>query len=515
MTRSIVVGLDGASWLLMEPWIEGGDLPNIAALREHGTWATSRSCLPPVTFPNWKCYSSGKNPGKFGVFWWERIDLDEGTLEVMNGADYDTAELWDYLNEAGLSTGVVNMPSMYPPREIDGPVIAGGPDAVDGEYRSIDSGYTSPASLERELVSEYDYRVHPDPMISSNRDRGDEVEAVLELLNLRFEVGLDLFERKQLDFLHVTLFYLNVLHHFFWDEAPVKRAWELVDDWLGRLSDLKGVNLIMMSDHGSAPTTTEFYINKWLDEQGYLSARHTVEDHLQAIGLDRETALTIAKRFDLVDLLSKFVPERIQKLIPQAAGAKRERKLEKLVLAETKAVASGQGPIYLNPRFNVEEVASSLIQELSRLSTPDGEPLFRKVSRGGEVYSGPYADSGPDLVLDQRPGVHVNDGMRRGDSMTAPDRWAAENTRTGIFVAIGPDFDATGHIGEISITDIAPTILASQDLAIPADMDGEVLPILAADDFIPETREPIDLDRTTHVESEGVTNRLKHLGYME
>ncbi len=38
MTKTLVVGLDGASWELLDPWIETGELPNLAALRDTGTW---------------------------------------------------------------------------------------------------------------------------------------------------------------------------------------------------------------------------------------------------------------------------------------------------------------------------------------------------------------------------------------------------------------------------------------------------------------------------------------------
>ena len=254
MTRTVVVGLDGASWRLVEPWIEQGELPALKHLRESGSWATNKSCYPPVTFPNWKCYSSGKNPGKFGVYWFERINLATPEIEVMNGADFDTAELWDYLNDAGLSTGVINMPTMYPPREIDGPIICGGPDAIDGEYRSIDGGYTTPAELEEWLESEFDYQVHPEPLISSNTDRGEEVDVIIDLLKLRFEVALDLLKREELDFVHVTLFYLNVLQHFFWNDDPTFRAWKLIDSYLEKIHQLEDTNVVVMSDHGCAPT---------------------------------------------------------------------------------------------------------------------------------------------------------------------------------------------------------------------------------------------------------------------
>ena len=513
MTRTFVVGLDGASWRLLDPWLAAGDLPNLAALREAGSWAGTRSCLPPVTFPNWKCYSAGKDPGGFGVFWFEHVDLAQGRIEVAEGGDFRTAELWDYLNDEGQSAGVVNMPTMYPPRAIDGVVVAGGPDAVEGEYRSIDAGYTYPEGLAADLEERFDYAVHPDPLLSGNDERGAEVDAIIDLLDTRFRVALALFEERELEFVHVTLFYLHVLQHFFWDEEPTKRAWELVDEWVGRLADLD-CNLLLISDHGSAPTTTEFYVNEWLAENGYQARTRTVDDYLARAGLDRENVLRVAKRFGLVDTLARVVPERVQKLVPGSDGLKRDRKLDAIDLLRTKAVASGQGPIYVNPAFDVDSVADQLVADLRAVEDEQG-PLFDGVYRGREVYSGPYVAEGPEVVVDMRPGVHVNDGVGGGEVTTAPDRWAAENTRHGIFVASGPDFESRGELDRVSILDLAPTVLAAHGCAVPEDMTGGVLPVLAGD---PEVRrrepltEPGEGDRRA---SEEVSERLQQLGYME
>ena len=514
MTRTFVVGLDGASWRLLDPWIEAGKLPNLAAVREGGSWAETRSTLPPVTFPNWKSYSAGKNPGKYGVFWFEHVDLEAGEITVAEGGDFRTAELWDYLNEAGQRTGVVNMPTMYPPRSIDGPIVCGGPDATEGEYRSIDGGYTSPPELEAELEARFEYRVHPEPLLSSNDERGAEVEAILDLLDTHFEAAVALFEEQDLSFVHLTLFYLNVLQHFFWDDEPTERAWRLVDDWLGELRERQDTNVVLMSDHGSGPTQTEFYVNEWLARNGYQARTRTVEDLLRPLGLDRETVLGVAKRLGVVDALAALVPERLQQIVPQADGLKRGRKLEAIDLDRTRAVASGQGPIYLNPAFDRERVREALIADLRSLEDEHG-PLFDGVHKGEDVYSGPFVESGPDVVVDQRSGVHVNDGIGGGAVMTGPDRWAAENTRHGIFVANGPDFEAVGELDRISILDIAPTILAAHGVAVPTDMDGEVLPIVAGDVDV-GTQEPITLsERGEGDDQQAVEERLQQLGYME
>lgn len=516
MTRTFIVGLDGASWRLAEPWLKSGDLPNLAALRESGSYAMSRSCLPPVTYPNWKCYSSSKNPGKHGVFWWERIDLENERIDIMSGRDYKTAELWDYMNDAGYQTGIINMPSMYPPPEVDGYVVSGGPDAVEGEYRSLNTGYTYPSGFEKKLQNRYDYDVHPNPLLSSNmnNERGREVEEILRLLELRLEVAHDLFVEQKLDLVHVTLFYLNVLHHFFWDREPTKRAWTMIDDWLGTLAELDG-NLIVMSDHGAAPTTTEFYINEWLTQNGYLIKTTGIEDYLHQIGLTRERALDIAKRFGIVESLAATVPERLQQLVPQSAGAKRERKMELIVPSKTKALASGQGPIYINPNFDVMSVREQLIADLSAVTDEYGNPLFAGVHSAKDVYNGPHLEVGPDIVLDQRPGVHVNDGMGGRVVQTEPDRWAAENTPTGIFLATGPDIEPLGNLGEIDIRDITPTILAAHGIDIPLDMDGEVINIFESKIEVGR-QDPIDTkDNQETRGNEEVANRLKQLGYME
>ena len=49
----IVVGIDGADWDLLDPWIAAGELPAIAALRGAGVAGRSVSTDPPATFPAW------------------------------------------------------------------------------------------------------------------------------------------------------------------------------------------------------------------------------------------------------------------------------------------------------------------------------------------------------------------------------------------------------------------------------------------------------------------------------
>jgi predicted AlkP superfamily phosphohydrolase/phosphomutase len=92
-----------------------------------------------------------------------------------------------------------------------------------------------------------------------------------------------------------------------------------------------------------------------------------------------------------------------------------------------------------------------------------------------EVYNGSYIDEAPDLVVDQRPGVHIQGHIGRNEVFTDPadDGWRGENKPTGLFAASGPSF-RSGEVDQLSILDIAPTMLHLFGMAVPEDMDGSV-----------------------------------------
>ena len=249
---TVVLGLDGGCFELIQPWIDDGTLPAFSKLTEEGVATDMQSCLPPVTCPNWQCYATGTNPGKLGVFWWEAVDETERKIENRSAAgDFDGTHYWHFLDG---ETAVVNLPTSYPPSELDGIHIAGGPGAEQ-------SGYTYPASLEATLEVEYDYAVHPEKMsLLSGDDLENEcIPEIYELIESRFDVLEAELEKGEYELVHVTVFYLNVLQHFYWDMDVVKRAWEKIDERVGQLLELDELdNFFVMSDHGSNEIKTTF-----------------------------------------------------------------------------------------------------------------------------------------------------------------------------------------------------------------------------------------------------------------
>jgi predicted AlkP superfamily phosphohydrolase/phosphomutase len=133
--------------------------------------------------------------------------------------------------------------------------------------------------------------------------------------------------------------------------------------------------------------------------------------------------------------------------------------------------------------------------------------------RREDAYDGPYVEDAPEIVFDQRPGVHTSGAIGSNPVFADIGHWEAENVRTGLFLADGPAVETNSLNKLISITDLAPTVLNSVDCPVPTDMDGEPLPVFG--DATVETRDPLPFEAGTNGTREDVQDRLEDLGYLE
>lgn len=505
MVDSIVLGLDGANWELLRPWIKNGKLPAIESLRQNGVKSDLESCLPPVTCPNWRCYSTGKNPGKLGVYWWENIDTDERCLSTPTSQSFKSANYWDYLAEDGLSTGVVNLPMTYPPLQMnEGYLIAGGPG-------SEPDNYTKPTDLRTEL-EELDYRLHPQSSITSASD-GDTARDTINLIDNRLETFRYLLRNRSTDVAHCTIFYINVLQHHFWRGDPTRRAWEVIDNHIGALrEEHPDATLYLMSDHGCTNIETVFYVNTWLEQEGFLKTNTNTTSLLERIGINKRLVTDIASELGFRNYLIKWTPENIKRAVPEdEEGAKRDQKLARVDWKNSRAIASGQGLIYLID--GDEQTKREIVDRLSSLrSDVDNRPIARSVHTREEVYWGSYLEEAPTVVFDQRPGVHTSGAIGNNPVFGTNGDWEAENIRTGLFLADGPSVREAID-DKISIMDVAPTILHEHGVDIPSDIDGK--PLQLFDQSLPGTQEPIVPDFVERRSDEAAQERLEDLGYLQ
>jgi predicted AlkP superfamily phosphohydrolase/phosphomutase len=113
----LVFGIDGATWDVIDPLIERGELPNLAALRARSLHGVLESELPASSPVVWSTIFTGKEPPQHGVRDWSRSQSIHRRVKT----------LWDVASEVGLATHVNNVPSSWPPVPIHGRMLSGFP----------------------------------------------------------------------------------------------------------------------------------------------------------------------------------------------------------------------------------------------------------------------------------------------------------------------------------------------------------------------------------------------------
>src|ERR1044071_1198032 len=153
--KLLVIGLDGASFNVLDGLIEKGYLPNLAKLIADGSRADLETTFPPITAVAWSSFMTGKNPGKHGIFEFVMREQNSHRQLAVNATLRQGRAIWDILSEAGERVIVHNFPCTYPPHPLNGLMIA---DFMTPRGRR---DYTYPASLLEELEAKFgDYRLH-------------------------------------------------------------------------------------------------------------------------------------------------------------------------------------------------------------------------------------------------------------------------------------------------------------------------------------------------------------------
>jgi predicted AlkP superfamily phosphohydrolase/phosphomutase len=109
--RVLIVGLDGATLDLIEPWAAAGDLPNLARLMRAGAWGRLRSTNPPATFPAWTSLMTGVNPGKHGIYDFTRRVEGTYRVEFLNATYRQQPSAWQHLSQACKRVAVIGLPA--------------------------------------------------------------------------------------------------------------------------------------------------------------------------------------------------------------------------------------------------------------------------------------------------------------------------------------------------------------------------------------------------------------------
>ncbi|MHA1834575.1 MAG: alkaline phosphatase family protein, partial [Candidatus Baldrarchaeia archaeon] len=412
--KVLVIGLDGGTWNIIKPLVEAGKLPTIAKLMREGCYGDLESSLPSVTYPAWKCYSTGKNPGKLGVYHFMGIDVRKRKSFFNSSNHFKSKELWDYLSQDNITCGVIGMPTTYPPKKINGFMVS--------EFVPKEVGFTYPKELETELKNELDYSFEKNSYHNISKDIY--LNECIKLIKQRFSAAHYLIDKYNPSFLHLTILFTDHIQHFFWrymdkkDEKygkVIESVWTLIDGEISKLLEhFKEGNLytFIMSDHGFTELKAIFNITQWLVDYKYLykTYRYTLlKSILNLIDLlhFRPILLSMIKKARNLPFFKNIFPN-----IQAVHASMLEMPVD---WNRNIAIPLCSGLIYLN--LNIidsnevyNKIREELITKIKEIKNPKtGEELAKEVFRKEEIYSGKYLDKAPDIIILPNEGYDIRD----------------------------------------------------------------------------------------------------------
>ncbi len=393
--RTVIIGLDGVPFEMIENFARDGVMPNMAEVIGDGVFRRMESTIPEISSVAWSSMITGANPGRHGIFGFTDLFDNTYKLRFPNYRDLRAEAFWDQWKQKCV---IINVPSTYPVRQMNGVHISG--------FVSIDFDRSVyPESLKQTLKS-LDYRLDVD---SDKAHKS--MELFLSDLKKTLEARIAAYEYlwTEADWQTFMLVFTGTdrLMHFLWDAYEDEKHkyhtqfldhFNRIDQTIGEI--LKRIStkdrLLMLSDHGFERLDSDVYISHLLKEQGYLRFKAGEPPVLNNIS-DQTQAFLLDPARIYINYKDKF-----------PCGS----------------VDQSEGENILN---NLEDLFSSL--EL------DGKKVIKDIHRKQQIYSGPFMDKAPDMVLVAEKGFNLK-ANPKAEILADKGIFTGKHTQDTAFLAV-------------------------------------------------------------------------------
>lgn len=526
--KIMLLGLDGATWSILNPWISENKLPTLGKIVDSGSIGILKSTIPCTTVPAIPSLCTGINPGKHGILSFTKSDGSPVTIK-----DINYPKIWSILDGFNLKSCVVGLRATYPPEKLNGVMIS-------GSSPSEKSNYVYPEYLNKEIKFKDDEHEQKILKIREKKrnvkHRKMLVDLIIGQMERRYEIFKKLAHDNDYDLLIFWIEETDNIQHWLWEYRDsllqfYVRLDEVLNDILSTFNDR---TLFIVSDHGFSPRSTEFFfVNTWLQKEGYLRQKKYVPNRL--LSSVQFFAYKNIRSTQLEKLLAYFTLLRSVRRGDSGKTAASKgcaiMKIDVPGIDRKKSAAYLYTPfgIKVNTSSNYEDVRESIIKKLCRLKNQKGENVINEVWKREEIYNGEYLSEIPDIIFlaseRYEPFPALTKELFSPVGKRKVGKWAGDHTkaRDGIILAHGSQIKSRLNFGAARIEDVLPTILHTMGFPIPMHVDGRVLMDIFEKDSEPANREPRfeklsivskeTFDMSKKEENE-IKKKLKDLGYI-
>ncbi|MBI4853856.1 MAG: alkaline phosphatase family protein [Acidobacteria bacterium] len=509
-TQVVIVGLDAATFSLINQYIGEGLLPNIQKMISEGSSGLLLSTPNMHSASSWTSIITGKNPGKHGIYVFSDRTFATNKQAIFTGADRKCDSMFRILTNAGYRVGMMNIPMTYPAENAPGSFMISGLDAPVFDEKA----FSSP-SLRAEVLAKYpDYSPTPTNLAKHMevQDLDGAIDLWLKLSYMHTEVAKDLIKRYSPDVFMIVYTATDWVQHYFWKyieprhpeydakEAvlyrdTIKRFYSVMDEIIGQLREIVGnqANTIIVSDHGMGPNTQgSFHVVDWLMGTGFMAmqAEEAFASVASAPSKTQEKAQELKNSVQQV--VKNFLPSSVRSTIKNMIGEKaapianKDRFYSRVIWEQTRAYSEpGRNIININlkgrNKFGIVEPADynktcdEVIAKIKEWLDPDtGLPVVKEVKKRSEMYKGPYIEFASDMY------VHWNSDVILQKATPEIIRkkkfwWNGTHRPQGIIICDGPKIEPNTTLEGACVYDIVPTVLNLVGVSAPVDLDGQIL----------------------------------------
>jgi predicted AlkP superfamily phosphohydrolase/phosphomutase len=135
--RLIFLGLDGLDPRLTERFMAAGELPNLARLKDQGSFHRLRTTFPSLSPVAWSTFATGVSPARHNIFDFLNRSLVSYLPELSSAKvrrsprGRPTVEMrrksrtfWNILGERSIASTILRVPVTFPPEEFDGRLLS-------------------------------------------------------------------------------------------------------------------------------------------------------------------------------------------------------------------------------------------------------------------------------------------------------------------------------------------------------------------------------------------------------